>query len=128
MSCRKAQGFLAANGWQIGGPVVNATRQRKGRAKALELARSVRRVVVGWGRKVVILDMQKDPPDDDTLAAQLLGPSGNLKAPTLPGCQEHLPTNQPSCVMEMEGETNDRPASASLNARSRSDASRHLTT
>jgi arsenate reductase-like glutaredoxin family protein len=27
--------------------------------------------------------MKKDPPDDDTLAAALLGPSGNLKAPTL---------------------------------------------
>lgn len=24
-----------------------------------------------------------DPPDDETLAAHLLGPSGNLKAPTL---------------------------------------------
>jgi hypothetical protein len=27
--------------------------------------------------------MKKSPPDDDTLASYLLGPSGNLKAPTL---------------------------------------------
>jgi hypothetical protein len=27
--------------------------------------------------------MKKDPPDDETLAAHLLGPTGNLKAPTL---------------------------------------------
>jgi hypothetical protein len=27
--------------------------------------------------------MKTAPPDDDALAAQLLGPSGNLKAPTL---------------------------------------------
>jgi hypothetical protein len=27
--------------------------------------------------------MKNDPPDDDTLASQLLGPSGNLRAPTL---------------------------------------------
>jgi hypothetical protein len=63
--------------------VVNATRERKGRAETLGLARSARRVVIGRGHKVVIFDMQKDPPDDDTLAAQLLGPTGNLKAPAL---------------------------------------------
>lgn len=27
--------------------------------------------------------MANDPPDEDTLAAHLLGPTGNLKAPTL---------------------------------------------
>jgi hypothetical protein len=27
--------------------------------------------------------MKKAPPDDDTLAAAILGPTGNLKAPTL---------------------------------------------
>jgi len=27
--------------------------------------------------------MRSAPPDDDTLAAHLLGPTGNLKAPTL---------------------------------------------
>ena len=37
---------------------------------------------MGKGKKVVVFDM-KAPPDDDALAAQLLGPSGNLKAPTL---------------------------------------------
>ncbi len=27
--------------------------------------------------------MKNDPPDDDTLLAHILGPTGNLKAPTL---------------------------------------------
>ncbi len=27
--------------------------------------------------------MKTNPPDDDTLAAHLLGPTGNLKAPTI---------------------------------------------
>jgi hypothetical protein len=40
-------------------------------------------VVVARGKKVVVFDMRDDPPDDDTLAAHLLGPTGNLKAPTL---------------------------------------------
>jgi hypothetical protein len=65
------------------GPVVNASREKKGRAEALALARSARRVVVGRGKKVIVFDLASDPPDDDTLAAHLLGPSGNLKAPTL---------------------------------------------
>jgi hypothetical protein len=39
--------------------------------------------VVARGKKVVVFDMKHDPPDDDTLAAHLLGPTGNLKAPTL---------------------------------------------
>jgi hypothetical protein len=39
--------------------------------------------VVARGKKVVSFDMKKDPPDDATLLAHLLGPSGNLRAPTL---------------------------------------------
>jgi len=37
---------------------------------------------VGKLKSTVIFDMS-DPPDDDTLARYLLGPTGNLKAPTL---------------------------------------------
>jgi arsenate reductase-like glutaredoxin family protein len=40
-------------------------------------------VVVGRGKKVVTFDMKKHPPDDETLLAHILGPTGNLKAPTL---------------------------------------------
>jgi hypothetical protein len=68
---------------QITGTVVDAKRDRRGRDEALKLARSVGRVVAARGKKVVLFDMTNDPPDDDTLAAHLLGPSGNLKAPTL---------------------------------------------
>jgi hypothetical protein len=42
----------------------------------------VDRVVVARGKNVVTFDMKKAPPDDDTLAAHLLGPTGNLRAPT----------------------------------------------
>ncbi len=35
------------------------------------------------GRKVVHLDMKKDRPDRQTLRKVLLGPTGNLRAPTL---------------------------------------------
>jgi ABC-type arginine transport system ATPase subunit len=49
----------------------------------LKLARSVERVIAARGKKAVVFDMTNDPPDDETLATHLLGPSGNLKAPTL---------------------------------------------
>jgi hypothetical protein len=63
--------------------VVDASKQRHGRDAALALAKSAERVVVGRGKKVVVGDMKTAPPDDDTLAAHILGPTGNLKAPTL---------------------------------------------
>ena len=63
--------------------MVDATKERRGRDEALKLARGAARVVAAKGKKLVIFDMKKSPPDDDTLAAHLLGPTGNLKAPTL---------------------------------------------
>lgn len=83
MSCKKAQGFLVANKFAAAGEVIDASKDRRGRDDALELARSAETVVVGRGKKVVVFDMRKDAPDDDTLAAHILGPTGNLKAPTL---------------------------------------------
>jgi hypothetical protein len=68
---------------EVTGTVVDASKDRRGRDEALKLARSAERVIAARGKKVVVFDMTRDPPDDDTLAAHLLGPSGNLKAPTL---------------------------------------------
>jgi hypothetical protein len=61
----------------------DAGKDRRGREEALALARTAERVVVARGKKVVVFDMKADPPDADTLAAHLLGPTGNLRAPTL---------------------------------------------
>jgi ABC-type arginine transport system ATPase subunit len=63
--------------------MVDAKKERRGRDEALKLAHSVPRVVAARGKKVVVFDMANDPPEDETLADHLLGPSGNLKAPTL---------------------------------------------
>jgi hypothetical protein len=62
---------------------VDATKEKRGRDEALALAHSAERVVAARGKKVVVFDMTNHPPDDDTLAAHLLGPTGNLRAPTL---------------------------------------------
>jgi arsenate reductase-like glutaredoxin family protein len=47
------------------------------------LAKAADKVVVAKGKKVVTFNMRREPPDDDTLAAHLLGPTGNLRAPTV---------------------------------------------
>ena len=62
--------------------VVDAKKVKKGRDEALALARAVETVVVARGKKVLTFDM-KSPPADDDLVAAMLGPTGNLKAPTL---------------------------------------------
>ncbi len=61
----------------------DATKDRRGRESALALAKEADRVVVAKGKKLVTFDMREAPPDDDTLAAHLLGPTGNLRAPTI---------------------------------------------
>ena len=63
--------------------MADAKKDRRGRAEALALAKSVGAIIVAKGKKLVTFDMKHDPPDDDTLAAHLLGPTGNLRAPAL---------------------------------------------
>ena len=64
------------------GEVVDA-RAKYGRRQALELASQASLVVVARGRNVVRFDMQRDRPDDATLLARMLGPTGSLRAPTI---------------------------------------------
>lgn len=78
----KAQGFLAQNGLAVR-EQVDAGRNKLGRDAALALARQASRILVARGRSAVEFDMKKSPPDEQTLLAHLLGPTGNLRAPTL---------------------------------------------
>ncbi len=51
--------------------------------EALSLLRDVDELYVSKGKQVVRLDLKKEKPDRAGLAALLLGPTGNLRAPTL---------------------------------------------
>jgi arsenate reductase-like glutaredoxin family protein len=61
---------------------VNATKTRLGRDEALKLLAGMDRLVAARGKAVAVFDLKKDQPDDETLLAHLLGPTGNLRAPT----------------------------------------------
>src|SRR5262249_5053940 len=82
MTCKKAQGYLETNTISVN-QLQDAGKERQGPREALALARSASRVIVARGKKMVTFDMKKDAPDDVTLLAHLLGPSGNLRAPTV---------------------------------------------
>ena len=62
---------------------VSANNTKLGAEDALRLSREVSKIVVAKGKKIVTFDMKKDPPGDDVLLAALLGPTGNLRAPTI---------------------------------------------
>ena len=47
------------------------------------MARQARHIYVARGKKVIHIDMSTDSSDDETLKRLLLGPTGNLRAPTL---------------------------------------------
>ena len=47
------------------------------------MVNSVSHLLVAKGKKVVELDLKKDKPTDDEILKLILGPTGNLRAPTL---------------------------------------------
>jgi hypothetical protein len=57
------------------------TTTRFGPSEALALARRAKRVVATRHKKVVTFDLKSEPTDEELLAV-LLGPTGNLRAPT----------------------------------------------
>ena len=61
---------------------MDAKKQRIDRAAALKLAREMNEVYATKGKTVIHLDMRTNPSDDE-VAALVVGPSGNLRAPTL---------------------------------------------
>jgi hypothetical protein len=63
--------------------VVNAKQETIGEKEALALARRSDEIYAMRGKKVVHVDMKAQPPDSATLKSLIIGPSGNLRAPTL---------------------------------------------
>ena len=61
----------------------DARKAQRGPEDALQLAKAAQKIVVAKGKKLVVLDMRVDRPDDQTLLSHLLGPTGNLRAPTV---------------------------------------------
>ncbi len=63
--------------------MVDANKARLGKFDAARLAAEVTTVVVAQRGKTLTFDMKTTRPDDPKLLAAMLGPTGNLRAPTL---------------------------------------------
>ncbi|MCA9064988.1 MAG: hypothetical protein KDA96_18080 [Planctomycetaceae bacterium] len=62
---------------------VDAKKNRLGDDQVLSVLDGMKTLVVAKGKKIVRVDLVKERPDDATLKSLLLGPSGNLRAPTI---------------------------------------------
>ena len=62
---------------------MNARSTRLGADEAMELASGVNKIYVIKGKRITEVDMKNDRPDSESLVKLLLGPTGNLRAPTL---------------------------------------------
>ena len=54
-----------------------------GAREAVKLASKVEEIYVIKGKKVVHLNLKKEKISDEKLASMMLGPTGNLRAPTV---------------------------------------------
>ena len=61
----------------------NATKETWGREGAIGLLKKARSLSVAKGKKVVEVDLKKNDLTEDELLKLVLGPTGNLRAPTL---------------------------------------------
>ena len=61
---------------------MDATKLKYGRDEALKLAKTVDKIIAAKGKAITVLNLKADKPDDEALLAVLLGPTGNLRAPT----------------------------------------------
>ena len=62
---------------------VNATKEKFDETKALELLAGMDKLLVGKGKKLMTVDLKKNRPDDEALLVLIIGPTGNLRAPTM---------------------------------------------
>lgn len=81
MTCQNARGFLGPAGVAVG-ETVDAAKTRLGPDEALALLDGVATLVAAKGKKLEVFDLLKDRPADAELLARLIGPTGNLRAPT----------------------------------------------
>jgi arsenate reductase-like glutaredoxin family protein len=81
MSCTRSQEYLAKAGVEID-QRIDARKNPIDGKSVLQLLENVDEVYAAKGKSVVHYDL-KDSPSEETLLAALLGPTGNLRAPTL---------------------------------------------
>jgi arsenate reductase-like glutaredoxin family protein len=81
VTCKNAQGFLGPARVPVR-ETVDASKTRIGADEALARLDGIDTLVAAKGKRLEVFDLRSDRPADDELLARLLGPTGNLRAPT----------------------------------------------
>ena len=82
MTCTRTQEFLAKTKVAVA-ETVNAKHRKLTRQDALVLLKGADELYAIKGRNVTHVNLRKDRPATNDLLALVLGPTGNLRAPTL---------------------------------------------
>jgi arsenate reductase-like glutaredoxin family protein len=82
ITCKRAKGWFEPAGCEVK-ETVDATKVRLGPDDALAVLDGMDTMIAMRGKKIDVFDLKKERPDDDTLLGKLIGPSGNLRAPTM---------------------------------------------
>ncbi len=82
MTCAKTQGFLARHKVAVAARTDAKKATIKGDA-ALGVLKDVNELYAAKGKRVVHVDLTREKPPRAELLGLLLGPTGNLRAPTL---------------------------------------------
>ena len=82
MTCAKTQGFLARHKVTVTAKTDAKKSTIKGDA-ALAVLEGVDEIYAAKGKQVVHVDLKRGKPSKSELLGVLLGPTGNLRAPTL---------------------------------------------
>jgi arsenate reductase-like glutaredoxin family protein len=81
VTCKRASGFLEEHQIEVV-ETVSANKKLKC-DDAISMVRQARRLIAAKGKKVTRFDLSSDHPSDDEIAKLMLGPTGNLRAPTM---------------------------------------------
>lgn len=80
-TCKNARAFLEADQIEVA-EYHDARKEKIGPDEALKLLDGLERLVAIKGKKVTSYDLSKARPADTELLAHLIGPTGNLRAPS----------------------------------------------
>ena len=82
VTCQKMDALLAS--LEITAKeVVSANKKKLGVAEALALVATCTKIVASKGTKPIQVDLKKTPLSEEELQALVIGPTGNLRAPTI---------------------------------------------
>ncbi|MED5330314.1 MAG: ArsC family (seleno)protein [Planctomycetota bacterium] len=80
-TCTKADEYIASRKLRTK-DVVDARKDKLGKREIAQILRRSNRVVAVRGQSILDWDLKRDPPIEKDLYAALLGPQGNLRAPS----------------------------------------------